>query len=661
MAGGSMPATPVHNIRNDANQFQHRPLLIFSTAMKPFTVHFCLLTLSRHRPARQFRAYCRAAYGTALAYGLLFGGTSCGPPQSSQTPDSGNATLIITNARIITMDTQHPSAQALAIHGEKVMALGTRQEMEPYTGPATRIIDAGGRTLIPGLNDSHLHVIRGGRFYNTELRWDGVKSLRQGLQMIREQAARTPEGQWVKVVGGWSEQQFAEKRMPTLAEIREVAPQRPVFVLYLYGEAFMNEAALKAAGIDQNTPDPPGGIIERDESGTPTGRLVAAPNAYILYSNIAKAPMLSLDEQRNSTRQFVRELNRFGITSVVDPGGGFQNFPEDYAIADTLASRGELNLRIPFYLFAQKAGSEYEDYLRWVSQARDQNSLAAAAHHQYFLDGGGENLVMAAADFENFRQQRPVLDKAMEAQLKRVVNLLVENRWPFRLHATYDESISRFLNVLEDINRQRPFNGLRWYFDHAETISEANLQRVKALGGGIAIQNRMSYQGESFIERYGEQAAAAAPPVKRMLELGIPVGLGTDGTRVSSYNPWMALYWLVSGRTAGGTEMYPPGQRLDRLTALGLMTTGSARLTGEDTVKGMIRPGYYADLALLSDDYLETDESRIPAIESLLTIVNGKVVYGREAFSELAPPPLEVLPAWSPAAHFNGYGGRPKE
>ena len=589
--------------------------------------------------------------------------TGCNPQTTTSTDKSatGKATLLITNANIITLDERNTLAQALAIADGKILAVGTGAQMERYRGPATRVVDAGGRTVIPGLNDSHNHVIRGGRFFNTELRWDGVKSLRQGLDMIREQAARTPQGQWVKVVGGWSEQQFEEKRMPTLKEIREVAPDRPVLVLYLYGEAFMNQAALKAAGIDAKTANPPGGIIERDESGTPTGRLVAAPNAFILYSNIAKAPTLSFEDQLNSTRQFVAELNRFGVTSVVDPGGGFQNFPQDYATTDTLAKRGELNLRIPFYLFAQKAGTEYDDYLRWVTEEKQAHRMDEAGHHHYFLEGGGENLVMAAADFENFRQDRPELSGKMERELEKVVALLVENRWPFRLHATYNESITRFLNVFEAVNKQTPFNGLRWYFDHAETISEENLRRVKALGGGIAVQNRMSYQGESFLDRYGKEAAATAPPVKKMLQMGIPVALGTDATRVSSYHPWTALYWLVSGRTAGGREITPTQNRLDRLTALRLYTAGSARMTGEDTVKGKIEPGYYADLAVLSANYLTVEEAAIREIESVLTVVDGKIVYGAGTFRRLAPAPLPVSPAWSPSAYYNGYGGAKKQ
>jgi predicted amidohydrolase YtcJ len=241
-----------------------------------------------------------------------------------------------------------------------------------------------------------------------------------------------------------------------------------------------------------------------------------------------------------------------------------------------------------------------------------------------------------------------------------VLTLLVQKRWPFRLHATYDESISRFLTVLEDINRSTPFAGLRWYFDHAETISAANLARVKALGGGIAIQNRMSFQGETFVQRYGKEAAAAAPPVKKMLALGLPVAMGTDATRVSSYNPWVALHWLVSGQTLGGMTLYPPQNRLDRRTALQLYTVGSAHLTGEEDVKGRIKEGYYADLAVLSADYLTIPEAKIPGIEALLTVLGGQVVYGAGPFAQLAPALPAVSPAWSPAAYYRGWGGAKK-
>jgi hypothetical protein len=273
----------------------------------------------------------------------------------------------------------------------------------------------------------------------------------------------------------------------------------------------------------------------------------------------------------------------------------------------------------------------------------------------YRMNGAGEMLVFSAADFEDFLEPRPDLPPMMEQELSQVVRLLAENRWPFRLHATYNESISRFLDVFEGVNRDVPFKGLRWFFDHAETITPRNLERVKALGGGIAIQDRMAFQGEYFRERYGMAAAEHTPPVRRMLEMEIPVGAGTDATRVASYNPWVSLYWLVTGRTVGRMQIYPEANRLDRMRALRLYTTGSSWFSGEEGKKGILSPGKLADLAVLSADYLTIPEEEIKGIESVLTIVGGKIVYGAQEFGSLAPPPLPVSPDWSPVGTYGGY------
>ena len=270
-------------------------------------------------------------------------------------------------------------------------------------------------------------------------------------------------------------------------------------------------------------------------------------------------------------------------------------------------------------------------------------------------NGAGEMLVFSAADFEDFLEPRPDLAPGMEDELERVVRHLVEHRWPFRLHATYNESISRMLDVFEKVNRDIPFNGLHWFFDHAETVTQANIDRIKALGGGIAVQHRMAFQGEYFAERYGIEATRHTPPVAKMLETGVPVGLGTDATRVASYNPWTALYWLVSGRTVGGMQMYDHSARLDRDTALMLWTQGSAWFSSEQNQKGQIKVGQLADLAVLSKDYFRVPEEEIKGIESVLTVVNGDIVYAAGNFGPLAPPAIPVLPEWSPVVKVPGH------
>lgn len=561
-----------------------------------------------------------------------------------------HASLILTNGKFHTVDRQNLTAQAVAIRDGKFLAVGSEGEVMQHAGPETQVIDLHGHTAIPGLNDSHLHLIRGGLNYNLELRWEGVPSLADALRMLKEQALRTPSPQWVRVVGGWTEFQFAERRMPTLDEINQAAPDTPVFILHLYDRALLNRAALKVVGYTKDTPNPPGGEIQRDANGNPTGMLIAKPNAMILYATLAKGPKLPLEQQVNSTRQFMRELNRLGLTSAIDAGGGFQNYPEDYQVIAELHEKKHLTIRIAYNLFTQRPKQELEDFELWTDMLKPGQGTDFYRHN-----GAGEMLVFSAADFEDFLQPRPDLPPGTEDELERVVRHLVEHRWPFRLHATYDESISRMLDVFEKVNRDIPFNGLHWLFDHAETITERNIERVKALGGGIAVQHRMAFQGEYFADRYGIEATKHTPPVAKMLAAELPVGLGTDATRVASYNPWTALYWLVSGRTVGGMAMYDDSARLDRETALMLWTQGSAWFSTEQGKKGQIKVGQLADLAVLSQDYFSVPEEQIKGIESVMTVVDGKVVYAAGSFSPLAPPPLPVLPEWSPVTQVPGH------
>jgi predicted amidohydrolase YtcJ len=304
--------------------------------------------------------------------------------------------------------------------------------------------------------------------------------------------------------------------MPTLDEINRIAPETPVFILHLYSHALLNAAALRAVGYTRETPDPTGGTIERDRHGNPTGLLVAKPNAALLYATLARGPLLPAADQENSTRHFMRELNRLGVTAVGDAGGGYQRYPEDYAVVQGLARQGQLTLRVAYSLFTQRPGAELEDFQAWTHSV-DLNAGSSA----FRCNGAGEMLVYPAADFEDFLEPRPDLPTQMEATLEPVVRQLVRSRWPFRLHATYDESISRMLDVFERVNRDTPFDGLRWFFDHAETISPQNIDRVAYLGGGIAVQDRMAFQGEYFVARYGEAAARHAPPIRRMLAAGL--------------------------------------------------------------------------------------------------------------------------------------------
>lgn len=598
----------------------------------------------------------------ALALAACGTATDDGTPSTSTQANADAASLILTNGKIHTLDSTHGMVSAMAIRDGLVVAVGSDTDIQAHAGAGTQTIDLGGRTVIPGLNDSHLHLVRGGRFYNTELRWDGVPSLEIALDMLREQAERTPEGEWVRVIGGWSPFQFAEKRMPTVEELNAAAPNTPVFVLFLYSQGFLNQAGLDALGVTAETEPPPGSRYELGPDGQPTGVLLAEPNPTILYKTIGALPHLTEAQQLNSTQQFYRELNRFGLTSAIDAGGGGHMFPENYVGTQRLAETGTMPIRISYYLFPQRPGKEVEDFHSWTTEYTPGTNDAHPFDHGFELEGGGEFLVWSAGDFENFLAPRPDLgERDYKDDLTAVVQRLLEKEWSFRIHATYDESIGRLLDVFESVDASERgagragFAGIRWAIDHAETISDANLARVKALGGGIAVQSRMAFAGEYFLERYGAEATGHAPPIRRLLDAGIPVGVGTDGTRVGSYNPWVALYWLITGKSAGGTQLAAPENRLSRDEALGLYTRGSAWFSGEEDVKGTLAPGQFADLAVLSADFFSVPEEDIRTLESVLTVTGGNIVYGADEFANLSPWDLPVEPDWSPVAHFGGY------
>lgn len=560
--------------------------------------------------------------------------------------------IIFHNGQITTLDRAKPVASAVAIKDGRFLAVGNDAEILPLAGAGTRKINLNRRSVLPGLFDNHTHVVRGGLNYNMELRWDGVRSLADALDMLKRQVAVTPAPQWVRVVGGFTEHQFAEKRLPTIDEINAIAPDTPVFLLHLYDRALLNGAALRAVGYTKDTPEPPGGQIVRDSNGNPTGLLLAKPNATILYATLARGPKLPLDYQINSTRHFMRELNRLGVTGVIDAGGGFQNYPEDYEVIQKLADANQITVRLAYNLFTQKPKQEKEDFLKWTSSVKYKQGDDYFRHN-----GAGEMLVYSAADFEDFRVERPDMPPQMESELEDVVRILVQNKWPWRLHATYDETISRALDVFEKVNRETPLTGINWFFDHAETISDKSIDRIAALGGGIAVQHRMAYQGEYFIERYGAKAAEATPPIKRILERGVKVSAGTDATRVASYNPWVSLSWMITGKTLGGTSLYPRRNLLDRETALRMWTENVAWFSNEEGKRGRIEAGQLADFIVPSKDFFSVPEDDISFLTSHLTVVGGRVVFGDGEFAALDDNSLPpAMPDWSPTRTFKGYG-----
>ncbi|MEO0917398.1 MAG: amidohydrolase, partial [Pseudomonadota bacterium] len=488
---------------------------------------------------------------------------------------------ILINGKITTMNPDQPDASALAITGGVISDVGSDADILATRGTETDVIDLGGQRVIPGLIDSHTHIIRQGNNFAMELRWDHVPSLADGLRMLKAQAQRTPPGQWIRVVGGWSIDQFAEKRLPTIDEINAVAPDVPVYVLHLYDRAWLNQAALRALGIDKHFYEPfVAGRLERDDNGVPTGLAMARPNAQPLYALLDMAPKLDFEEQVTSTKHYFRALNGLGLTSALDCAGGFLNYPDDYGVITELNKRGEQSVRIGYQLFAQRPLFELDDFKRW-------NDIVKPDEGDDYLKcvGAGEMLVASAYDFEDFSYPRPDLPKRMEGDLRPVLEFLFENRWPIRFHCTYEESAHRLLKLVEEVGRDKGLEELNWIFDHGETISEATMEWVARLGGGISYQNRIAFQTTAYRDRYGKDALREVMPVKKMMASGVPLAAGTDATRVSSYNPWLAIHFAVSGKGRGGDMIWAAQNRLSRHDALRHWTAAGAWFSREQDKK----------------------------------------------------------------------------
>ncbi|NIG54684.1 amidohydrolase [Chitinophaga sp. Cy-1792] len=575
----------------------------------------------------------------------------------SQGPFTG-ADLIVYHAKVTTQNRSQPNATALAVKRGRIYAVGTDADILLLKDSNTRLIDANGRRLIPGLNDAHVHVLNE-KNYNYNIRWDGVPTLKRALEMLSEQAKRTPPGQWVKVIGGWSPYQFKENRFPTMAELNKAVSDRPLIVQYAYNQAFLNDLAMKAVGIGTDKfPMYPGTVLEKDQQGRYTGIIHGYSFTFIAMEYFAPQP--SFEEEVNSLRYVINDLNRFGITSVID-GASMVGYPQGHVPLQTLINNNQLNIRFPFIdlQFGDTSSRSLVDAeINMVTKtpiSPGENMHPSMAHgHEY--EGAGEVLRQELHDHENFDMPAFIINPdSMRHYIEEDVSKLVKKRIPFRMHISYNENITPFLDALEKINQETPLDGLRWSIEHAETISPENMDRVKRLGGGIALDDKMALHGDAFIKTYSREKALQTPPLRRLLEKGIPVAMTTDGFRASSYNPWIGIGWMVTGKSVSGTEVLAADNRLTREEALRLYTLGAAWFEHQENEKGKIAPGNLADFVLLSADYFTVPEDEIRNISAVLTVVDGRVVFGTENYAGLAPRLPEIQPAWSPVKYFGGY------
>jgi len=537
-----------------------------------------------------------------------------GTAARAQPPD-----LVLLGGKVVTVDTESAVREALAIRDGKIASLGSTAEIRRLAGPKTRVVELGGRTVIPGLIDSHLHAVRAALSFSTEVNWIGARSLPEALGRITAAAARRPPGSWLIVAGGWNELQFAERRRPTQAELEAAAPNNPVYVQLGYGWVVMTDDGFAKLGIRTEADLPAGGTLVRDGERV-TGAISGAQGAIIALFD--RLPKPTFAEQVQGTREFFRELNRLGLTGVVDPGGN-NLFPPDYQALFDVWRSDELTIRVAYSLNGQTAGGE-------LAELQSLTALLPMGFgdDRLHFNGLGERITFAM-------NNNPEPTAENKERYYEIVRWAAERGLGVTMHWGSDETVPHLLEIFERVNREVPIKPLRWSIAHLNDASEGTLKRMAELGVGWTVQDAMYFGGEDLVRRGGADAGRRIPPVVTGQRLGVAIGAGTDAHRVASYNPFTSLQWFLDGKTVAGTPIRGPEETPDRLMALKFYTLGSAWFSFDDDVRGSLEVGKLADLAVLSDDYLTVPLDEIGNLEAMLTLLGGKVVYASGEFAAL--------------------------
>jgi predicted amidohydrolase YtcJ len=538
----------------------------------------------------------------------------------AQTPDT-----ILVNGKLIVYD--GAPAQALAVRDGKIAAIGDTPRIRALAGPSTRIIDLDGRTVIPGLIDSHIHAIRAGLSYATEVHWFGVRTLKEALDRLRASAKTAPPGSWLVVAGGWTPRQFREDRRPTQAEIAAAAPSHHVYIQLLYTHVLLDAGGAEALGI-AGSPEWAARLAKErtsnDKDGKPTGWL--AGDTRTITDLFKRLPRPTPAQQREGTRAFFRALNALGITGVLDPGGYNLEIADYQALFQVWREQG-LTVRVRYSLSAPRRDHELEDF-----KVLTQVLPMGFGDDWLRFNGIGENVTWGLYNNDN-------PSDAQKAQMHDVLRWAVTRGMTATFHWNNERAVHHLLEVLARVNAETPIAKLRWSIAHLNDASPQTLQRMKSLGLGWLVQNAFYFRGEAFLGQRGAEAARLAPPLASALRLGLPVGGGTDAHRVMGPNPFVSLQWMLDGKTVSGVAMRAAEELPSRMEALRLYTQGSAWFSFEESTRGALAVGQLADLAVLSRDYLSVPVGEIGGIVSLLTMVGGRIVYADGPYAALEEKP----------------------
>lgn len=524
------------------------------------------------------------------------------------------ADTVVVNAKIVTLDPARPNARALASRGERITGVFDHAPPASAVGAATRVIDAHGRTLVPGLIDSHIHAIRAGLTFNAETSFDGARTIADAMARLRAAAAQSGAHDWIVVGGGWTPQQFAEGRRPTRAEIEAAAPGRRVYLQLFYRAIYLSEAAQKAVG--RSADDPPDGLSpERDPDGSPAGWFSGGVEAVTAVWD--QLPKPGIEAAKAGVRAFFSTLNAYGVTGVIDPGG-HNLAPADYEPVFALAREKGLTMRVDYFLSAPARGRELEDLRALVARAPS--------------DGPGGYLRFAGVGervtFGLYNNDRPSLEDidGFEA----VARWALERGVGLTVHWNNARSAQPLFDAFARVGDARERARLRWSVAHLHDATPETLATLRQLGLGWLTQNALYFAAPAFLRSLPAARRASAPPVASALRAGLKVAAGTDATRVMSWNPFVALQWLLDGRTVDGLETRDVDERPTREEALRLWTQGGAWFAFAEEDRGRIAPGLLADLAIIDADYMSVPTEQIGAIQSVLTMVGGRVVHDRE-------------------------------